>query len=327
VRHRQIFNLEGNGTMQSSTFTFTDVRGVDVFCYRWLPDGGAPRAVIQVSHGMQEHAGRYAGLAQFVTAHGYGVYANDHLGHGKTALAIDRQGILGPGGWESAVQVMKVLTDRIKTEQPGVPVFLLGHSWGSFLAQSYIERWGADLRGVVLSGTSGADPLVAIGLVLARQQVRKHGADATAGILEKISVGNLNKAFEPARTPRDWISRDTAVVDAYVADPYCGKPFPNSFFLELTRLLKETWKPANERKVPKELPIYLYSGTRDPVGKFTKTVVSLAGRYRKYGIKDVATRFYPDARHETLNETNRAEVMRDLLEWLDGHVAGHGEKG
>jgi alpha-beta hydrolase superfamily lysophospholipase len=308
------------GDMKSSTFVFQDIDGVSVFTYKWVPDGKKPKGIIQVSHGMQEHAGRYDDVALFMTEHGYGVYANDHRGHGKTSIAMNKQGILGPGGWDHTVQAMKRLTEKIKEELPGIPVFMLGQSWGSLLAQNYIERWGKELKGVALSGTTGKDPLLKIGHVLALQQARTNGLDTQAGILEKMAVGNLNKAFEPSRTPKDWLNRDNSEIDRYVADPYCGKPFPNTFFLELTRLLLNTWKAKNERGVPIDLPIYLFSGTMDPVGKFTSTVSALAKRYRSNAVKDVTHRFYNDARHDILRETNRTEVLNDLLGWLNSHL-------
>jgi alpha-beta hydrolase superfamily lysophospholipase len=306
--------------MKSSTFTFADSDGVVVFVYAWAPDGGTPKGVVQISHGMQEHAGRYERVAEFFTRNGYAVYANDQRGHGKTAFGVDKQGQLGPGGWDHTVGVLKQLTDRIKVDFPGVPLFLLGHSWGSLLAQNYIERWGSELKGVLLSGTTGKDPMVKLGVLLGKWRVRMYGANAPGGILEKMSVGKLNKKFEPARTPKDWINRDKDEIDRYIADPYCGKPFPNGFFLDLAELLVQTWDPQNERHVPKELPIYLFAGTMDPVGGFTKTIAALAARYKSNGVHDVTCRFYPGARHEILNETNRTEVMNEALAWLDSHA-------
>jgi alpha-beta hydrolase superfamily lysophospholipase len=305
--------------MKSMVFSFVDTDGVAIFVYKWLPDGRGPKAVVQVSHGMQEHAGRYAQLAELLTNNGFAVFANDHRGHGKTALGLDKLGQLGPGGWESAVRDLKQLTDTIKRELPGVPVFLLGHSWGSFLTQNYIEKWGNGLQGALLSGTHGKDPLVKLGVMLGEWDVKRRGPVAPGAILEKLSVGGLNKKFEPARTPKDWLNRDPVEVDKYIADPYCGKPFPNGFFLELAKLLENTWSKPNEAQIPRELPIYLFSGTMDPVGKFTKTVQALANRYKQYGIKDVTSRFYEGARHEPLHETNRVEVMNDILAWLNAH--------
>jgi alpha-beta hydrolase superfamily lysophospholipase len=305
--------------MKTTTFSFRDPDGVDIFVYKWLPDGKGPRAAVQISHGMQEHAGRYAELAELLTGNGYAVYANDHRGHGRTAFGLDRQGQLGPGGWDGAVRDLKQLMDTIKSELPGIPVFLLGHSWGSFLAQNYMGKWGNELKGAVLSGTHGKDPLVKLGVMLGKWDVKRRGPSARGGILETLAVGGLNKKFEPARTSKDWLNRDPAEVDRYIADPWCGKPFPNGFYSELTSLLADTWNPRNEARIPKLLPIYLFAGTRDPVGKFTKTVTALAGRYRRHGIKDVTTRYYEGARHETLHETNKREVMNDLLAWLNAH--------
>ncbi|MFI5368753.1 MAG: alpha/beta hydrolase [Spirochaetia bacterium] len=305
--------------MKTTTFTFTDPDGVDIFVYRWLPEGQAARAAVQVSHGMQEYAGRYTELAEFLTKNGYAVYANDHRGHGRTAFGPEKQGQLGPGGWDSTVKDLKQLTDKIKSELPGIPVFLLGHSWGSFLAQNYIGRWGGGLKGAVLSATHGKDPLVKLGVMLGKRDVKRRGPDAQGGILETLSVGSLNRKFEPARTSKDWLNRDPAEVDKYIADPWCGRHFPNGFYSELTKLLENTWTPRNEARIPADLPLYLFSGTLDPVGKFTKTVTALADRYRRHGIKDVTTRFYEGARHETLHETNKAEVMNDLLAWLNAH--------
>jgi alpha-beta hydrolase superfamily lysophospholipase len=305
--------------MKSTVFSFVDKDGVTIFVYKWLPEGRAPKAAVQISHGMQEHAGRYAELAELLTGSGYAVYANDHRGHGKTALGLDKQGQLGPGGWESTVRDLKELTDKIKSELPGVPLFLLGHSWGSFLTQNYMEKWGAGLKGAILSGTHGKDPLVKLGIMLGKRDVKRRGPVAPGGILEKLSVGGLNKKFEPVRTPKDWLNRDPAEVDKYIADPWCGKPFPNGFFLDLVMLLSHTWEKSNEAQVPKELPIYLFAGSMDPVGKFTKTVQALAIRYKKSGIKDVTTKFYEGARHETLHETNRVQVMNDILAWLNAH--------
>jgi alpha-beta hydrolase superfamily lysophospholipase len=293
--------------------------GVSVFVRGWFPDS-APKAVVQISHGMQEHGGRYERLAEHLTKAGYAVYANDQLGHGRTALAADMQGRLGPGGWNAAVGVVKQLTDRIKQDSPGKPVFLLGHSWGSFLAQNYMGRWGSELKGVLLSGSHGLDPLVGIGVAIGGLDVALRGPTASGGIMAKLAVGGLNKAFMPAKTPFDWLSRDEASVQKYAADPFCGQPFPNGFFTELSRLLQNTWDARNESRIPNDLPILIFSGTMDPVSKFGKTVKALAERYKARGIADVTLKLYEGGRHESLNETNRDEVMKDVQAWLDKHL-------
>jgi alpha-beta hydrolase superfamily lysophospholipase len=304
---------------ECTTFTFKDADGVVIFVRKWLPNG-KPKAVVQISHGMQEHGGRYEPFAELLTAGGYAVYASDQRGHGKTALGMDKQGQLGPGGWDHTVAALRQLTESIRKDFPGVPVFLCGHSWGSLLAQNYLQRWGGELQGAILCGTTGKNPMVRIGRWLARRRVRRQGAAAPGGILEKMSFAGYNRKFAPIRTPKDWLSRDNEEVDKYIADPYCGKPFPNGFFFDLADLLVHTWEPQNERRVPKGLPIRLMSGALDPVGMSTKAVTALARRYEKNGIRDITCRFYPGARHELLHETNRAEVMQEVLAWLDSHL-------
>ena len=301
--------------MHSSTFAFEDHNGREIAAYRWLPEREA-RGVVQIVHGMQEHAARYERAAEALAAVGYAVYACDLRGHGQTARGPEGVGRLGPGGWESVLKGVKRLADLAKREQAKRPLFLLGHSWGSFLAQAFAQRWGDELRGLVLSGTNGADPLVLPGLVLARLVVAVKGGETTAGILEKLSVGGLNKAFEPGPTGKEWLSRDTKEVRKYVDDPLCGAPFPNEFFLELVRLLRHTWRRANEKRIPKKLPVYLFAGAEDPVGKRGRGPRALARRYSRYGLGDVTVKLYEGGRHEMLNETNRREVVRDLITWL-----------
>ncbi len=307
--------------MKSSTFTFKDHDGIEVFVYKWAPEGKA-KAVIQISHGMAEHAGRYARPAESFTQAGYIVYANDHRGHGQTAKDLAKKGQLGPGGWESVVKDLKQLTDIIKKENPGLPVFLLGHSWGSFLSQAYIQQWGNELKGAILSGTNGHMPklLLVLGKMLAKGDMKKKGPDAPGDKMDKMSFGKYNKMFEPAKTKFDWLSRDAAEVKKYIDDPWCGFICPTSFYVEILNLFSNIWNKTNEAKIPKELPIYIYSGSLDPVGNNTKGVIPLFNRYQKLGIKDVSKKFYEGGRHEMFNETNRDQVYKDDIAWLDAHV-------
>ncbi len=305
--------------MKSSTFTFKDHDGVEIFVYKWAPESKA-KAVLQIAHGMQEYAGRYARPAEVFTSAGYIVYANDERGHGKTAPSVDKQGHLGPGGWQSVLKDLLQLTALIKQENPGLPIFLLGHSWGSFMTQAYIEEAGAGLKGAILSGTDGKNPMVGIGAILAKIIVKLKGGDTKAKMLAKMAVDALNKPFQPGRTTKDWLSRDEAEVDKYMNDPYCGAAFPNSFYLEIILVQKNAWKKENEKNVPTTLPIYLIAGSDDPVGHQTKGIQALASRYQANGVKDVVCKFYPGARHEIFNETNRDEVYKDVVAWLDAHM-------
>lgn len=304
--------------MQSSDFSFLASSGINLFVSAWLPDG-PPRAVVQISHGMQEYGARYARTAEVLCAAGFAVYAGDHRGHGRS-LIDGRLGHLGPGGWRTVLCDLRQVTEQVRARHPGLPLFLLGHSWGSFLAQAYIQRWGVDLAGCVLSGTNGKNPMAGVGEVVARLVTRFDGPDTTATLLEKLTVGNFNDAFRDGPTGKEWLSRDPVEVRKYVDDPLCGQPFPNSFFVEMLALLNATWKASEEARIPLNLPMFMIAGAKDPVGLRGKGVLALAQRYKKHGLKDVTWRLYEGARHEVLNETNRDEVERDLIDWLKAHL-------
>jgi alpha-beta hydrolase superfamily lysophospholipase len=305
--------------MQSASFTFRDHDDIDVHACSWAPDQGPARAIVQISHGMQEHVGRYERTARALADAGLAVYANDHRGHGRTAADPAEFGRLGPGGWQSALLGLRQLT-RIAVEQsPGLPVFLLGHSFGSFLAQAYVQRWGDALAGAIFSGTNGRNMLLRPGLVVARLIVRREGLDTTATTLREMSVGKYNKAFEPGPTGKEWLSRDPETVREYIEDPLCGGDVPNGFFMELITMLDAIWRPEQERRIPRDLPIYMFSGSECPVGNRTRGVEALARRYRRHGLEDLTVRFYPGGRHEMLNEVNRDEVYADLVAWIDAH--------
>lgn len=305
--------------MQSTTFTFKDHDNMDIFVYKFMPDTKA-KAIIQISHGMAEHAARYARFAEALTNAGYGVYANDHRGHGKTAGTEANRGKLGAGGWKSTVEDIKELTDLIKKQNPILPVFLFAHSWGSFMGQNYIQNWGDGIKGVILSGSNGKQGMIGIGMKLTGMQIKSKGADAPGVVMDKMSFGSFNNKFKPAKTNFDWLSRDEAEVQKYVNDPWCGFVCANSFFLELLGGLKHIWTPANEGKIPKSLPIYIMAGSNDPVSQQTKGLQELIKRYTKLGIADLSSKFYPGGRHEMLNETNRDEVMKDIIAWFDKHL-------
>jgi alpha-beta hydrolase superfamily lysophospholipase len=298
---------------EATSFTFTDPDGYEIFVRKWMP-ARAPKSVVQIAHGASEHGLRYERLARFLNESGYSVYANDHRGHGETAGTLEVAGEAGPGGWNALLEDAWQLTEIIRQENPGLPVFLFGHSMGSLMAQGYIERWGRMLQGAVLSGTFGAMPQLdeLIAMVEAEPQDQP-----SAGFVAMFA--GFNAPF-PLKTGFEWLSRDEDEVQKYVDDPWCGFPFKSSLVAEMLRGARETWRPENEACVPKELPIFLVSGEQDPAGGNTVTVQMLIARYQALGIRDVTWKFYPEARHELLNETCREEVQSDLLAWLDGHV-------
>jgi alpha-beta hydrolase superfamily lysophospholipase len=310
--------------MESSTFTYQDQDNVEIFAYKWSP-GGAPKAAVQISHGLAEHAGRYEDFARFLTDAGYICYGEDHRGHGRTAVDEKGLGDLGPNGWDGVVGEMKVLTDIIKKENPGIPVFMMGHSWGSFLAQDYIEQWGEELKGVILSGTTGGEPpwlVRRFGPKMIKKELEKVGPMAPSPTLFKQVFKPYNKRFKFGPTGFEWLSRDPAVIEKYVNDPLCGwmEKAPVVLYAMLGLGLQKIREESNQQKVPKDLPIYIMYGSECPVGNRGKGPKALFEEYKTVGLRDVKIKVYQGAHHEILNETNKAEVYRDMLDWLDAHL-------
>jgi alpha-beta hydrolase superfamily lysophospholipase len=306
--------------IHESTFTFTDPEGIEIFVYKWAPTPDIPpNAVVQIAHGAAEHALRYKRVSRFLNAAGYIVYANDHRGHNRTAGTLEQASMAGPDGWNGIVKDVKQLTGIIKEENPGLPVFLFGHSMGSLIVQQYIQEWGKEIKGIILSGTFG----VILGLEeiikLVEQSAEGPGADAPSDIFAAM-FASFNEPFAPAKTGFEWLSRDEIEVQKYVDDPWCGFPLTNAMVAGMLKGAREIWQEENEARIPKELPMFVISGDRDPVGGNTESITPLTIRYEGYGIKNIRHKFYANARHELLNEVNRDEVHRDILTWLDDQL-------
>ncbi len=295
-----------------------------VFVYNWLPEVNEEvKGLVQISHGMAEHAGRYRKFANELTDSNYVVYANDHRGHGKTAGSADKLGhFADEGGWDLVVQDMHNLTDLMKEEHPDIPIFLFGHSMGSFLARDFISRYGEEIDGTILSGTSGdPGPLADILIMIAKIQSLFKGRKSKSTFLNNLVFGQYNESFSPNRTDFDWLSRDQTEVDKYIEDSYCGREPSAGFFIDLFEGLKKIHREENIEKIPKELPILLISGERDPVGGFKEGVLEVYELYDEAGIKDISRKFYGGARHELLHETNTDQVIEDVIEWMDDRVS------
>jgi len=304
--------------MQSTSFWLDTSDGVSLFVYRWLPEG-PPKAVVQIVHGWAEHAARYARLAEALCREGFAVYAEDHRGHGRTARTPAELGYFADrDGWNRVVEDLWQLHQRLQSDHPQTPLVIFGHSLGAFLVQQFISEHGDSIVVAVLSGTNGKPPAVArLGRLIALLERLRHGRHGKSRLLQSIFFGPFNKRFEPARTPFDWLSRDTAEVDKYVADPLCGFDSQVQLFADILGGLLEISKPARLARIPKTLPIYIFRGSRDPVGN---NIGQLLTAFRAAGLGAVTYKEYPDARHETLNEINRDEVTRDLIAWLNAVI-------
>lgn len=316
------FLILGEIGMTMKSFSLESRDKIAIHVNKWaLQNNIKPKGIVQIAHGMAEHIERYSNFAMELNKNGYIVYGNDHRGHGRTANSLESLGYFADNdGWNLVVEDMYKLTNMIKNENIQLPIFLFGHSMGSFLSRSYIQRYGNEINGVILSGTGGSTGLLGdIGIFLVKNEIKKMGKKFRSKKMDKLSFGSFNKAFKPNRTDFDWLSRDTKEVDKYIDDELCGKIFTTGFFYDMLTGIKNLNKKENIKNIPKTLPIYFISGDKDPVGKNTRGVLQAFNSYRKAGIKNIKYKFYKDARHEILNEINREEVYKDIIEWLNEH--------
>ncbi|WP_428248498.1 alpha/beta hydrolase [Ferrovibrio sp.] len=296
----------------------------------WRPVPSAeqprPKAVVHIAHGMAEHAGRYARFAGALNAAGYAVYGFDHRGHGRTAVMHGGTGALGHmadgDGWNRALTDLLQINRFAAAAEGGLPVLLFGHSMGSFMTQRYVELHAATIRGAVLCASNGKPPPISgLGKLIARAERLRLGRQGHSALIQKMGLGAFNKRFEPARTPFEWLSRDAAEVDAYMADPFCGHEMSTQFWVDFLDGLSEMAEPAEQAKVPKDLPLLIIAGTHDPVSAGTRGLHQLLQAYQAAGLSRVEHIFYEQARHELLNETNRDAVTADVIRFLDGCLA------
>jgi alpha-beta hydrolase superfamily lysophospholipase len=303
--------------MKSTDFTFQTADGASLHVSGWAVE--APRAVVQVVHGMAEHGSRYARLAEGLTAAGYTAYAHDHRGHGRSIPDGSPPGHMADhDSWNRIVADTHEVNREIDGRHPGVPIIVLGHSMGSFVLQQLLFEHPADMVAAALSGSNGKPPAIAVlGKLIARIERARVGRRNPSALIQRLTFGSYNGPFSPARTEFDWLSRDPEEVDKYLADPLTGFPVSTQTWLDMLHALDRIADPANVARIPKELPLYLFAGDRDPVGDSGKGMKRLLDAYARAGITDVRLKLYPDGRHEMLNETNRDEVMADFIAWCD----------
>lgn len=282
-------------TFSNGTFN-SPVDGLALATYTW-DAVSEPRAVVQIAHGLAEHSARYDRLAQALNSAGYVVHATDHRGHGRSIT--DVPGDFGAAGFDGLIADVAAFGASLAGD---LPLFLIAHSMGSFAAQSVVLDHGDQYAGVVLSGSTAIDVL----------------AGALAGAEEPAGLDAFNLGFEH-RTGYEWLSRDEAEVDAYVADPLCGFDLPAETVPALFSAGVMLGDPVALESIRKDLPILIASGSADPLAGGGELVQLLGQRYRDAGITDVTVTVYDQARHEIFNETNRDEITADVIAWINDH--------
>lgn len=305
-------------------FTFPSSDGIHrVHAVEWLPGEGSPKAVVQLVHGISEYIERYDPFATFLTEHGYAVVGHDHLGHGHTASGREEYGFFAEqDGWKCVLRDTHTRRTLAGERYPGLPYFLMGHSMGSFVVRGYLIAYPGTVDAAILSGTGQESPFrVNAGRIISGLTSRLKGPRSQSNLINLLSLGAYNKQFAPNRTGADWVSRDNAVVDAYVHDPLCRFLPTAGMYHDMMLGLQFLVKPENLRRLDPDTPVYLFSGDQDPVGASGAGVRKVADMLRQYGVRDVTMKLYPGGRHEMLNEINRDEVFQDTLDWIEARYA------
>lgn len=282
----------------------------------WTPEG-QPKAIVQIVHGIAEFVERYDGFARFLTEHGFAVVAEDHMGHGQS---INGEGIQGyfHGGWFTAVDDTMELMRRTQEAYPGIPYILFGHSMGSFMARTILCKYpDSGIAAAVICGTGWQPAFALPALIKVVEAVcKKTGETIPNEKLQKLVFGSYNNKVEHPRTGYDWLTRDAKIVDAYVEHPLCGFTASCGLLRDMMKGIYYIEQPQNLGNMRKSLPVFFIAGGDDPVGSYGKGVHQAAEAFRKAGMQDVQIRIYPMCRHEILNEINKEDIYRDVLNWI-----------
>ncbi len=305
--------------MQEFTLTASD--GWPVAAYHW--DTPSPKAVVHIAHGMGEHAQRYDWVARGLNEAGYRVYANDHRGHGKTA--DEHIGYMGPDGWNRVLADTYEFNRYIAGECPGVPIVLLGHSMGAMISQQYITRHGYSIDGLILSGSPGfkAPSRNPLPRWILKFEQRRLGPEGASGLMQKLLFGSANKPFDGRdATGFEWLSRDPDQVRAYVDDPLCGFVIATGSLSDMYAGVGHASNDENLARLPRTLPTFIFAGTDDPVHGEQEDILRMVQKYTETGLSNLTVRWYAEGRHEMFNETNRDEVLAEVVQWLDTNLPG-----
>lgn len=303
-------------------FFFTSSTGHnEIHALRCIPDSQV-RGVVQIAHGISEHMGRYDDFIDFLTANGFAVFGNDHLGHGQSFRNETEKGFFAEkDGWNYAVDDMRKLQLIAKKEFPDVPYILFGHSMGSFLTRTFMIRYPGKYDLALLSGTGHQNPaLINSGCLLSDLMCTLHGANAPGTLLNKIAFGSYLDRIENPQTPFDWLSTDTERILSYIRNDKCGFVGKNGLYRDMLHGIRFITDKKNIAKMDKTKPVYFFSGAEDPVGDYGKGVEKAYKAFCDAGCTDVTIRLYPGARHEMLNEKERDKACADLLEWINAKL-------
>ena len=314
--------------MRTEKFFQTMNDGTEISVNRWLPDSDDQiKAVIVLSHGMLEHSLRYDRVGSELAEKGFVFNAHDHRGHGRTAYNAEQKGkgefglLDKKDGFNKVVNDLAEIIDRVKTDFPGKKVILFGHSFGSFVTQSYIEKYSSSISACILCGSAGPQPQsVSAGLFVTGMMSFCHKYNYKSKWLQKRVFAGYYKRIDKVVNGYEWLSKSQTNIDMYLNDSWCGGIASLEFFRDMFEGLKEIHKKANMKKIAGELPLFIIAGGDDPVGSYGKTLENLKDIYIKNGMKDVQMKIYEGYRHEILNEEISDDVVSDVTEWIEKHL-------
>lgn len=304
--------------MRTENLSFSGYNDTLLPAVIWLPDN-APKAILQITHGMTEHIGRYEAFAQKMTAQGIAVAGYDLRGHGRNSSQPDVASF-GENGWEASLQDMRLFFDFLALRFPGIPHHMLGFSLGSFLLREYLGKWGDGVSSAMIMGTGNQPGFVlSVMMAIVKGQIQRAGFDHTTDLVRQLSFGTYNQKFKPNRTASDWLCADAVQLDDYMADPLCRKDISSGLFWQLLGAMKRTGGRKACDSWNKEMPVLLISGQDDPVGDMGKGVLAVKKQLDCAGMKRVSVHLLPGARHMLLseNESGAADKAYDIIaEWL-----------
>ena len=303
--------------MKTEFFDFSGYNETRLSAYVWSPEGEV-KAVLQIAHGMMDYVGRYALMAEYLTAAGFVLAGNDHLGHGDSVATPEDYGFFASKkGYNYVIDDVKKMNSLLREEFPGVPVVLLGHSMGSFISRLYAVKYGESIDALIIHGTAGPNPATGAGKLLVKLLRAIKGERYRSKFVRSLADGGYNKGFDPAEGDGAWLTRDPKMVADRVGNPKNDFVFTLAGYEDLFNFLGDCNSKDWFCKFPKGLKTLVISGEQDPVGGFGKGVRYVYDNLKKKGA-DVELKLYDGARHELFNETNREEVFADLIKWLGG---------
>ena len=311
--------------MITSNFTFLSNDGkTAVHAVKWTPDSGEYKAILQITHGMVEFIERYTPFAEFLTTKGYMVVGHDHIGHGQSVATKEDWGYFCEGNPSDVlVEDMHKLRTLIQEENPGTPYFMLGHSMGSFMLRKYLSFHSDDLRGAIIMGTGFIpENMTNLALKLTAIVTKLRGSKHRSKLIQSLAFGADYKGFDmTGEKPEDsWLTKDVDIVKAYYNEPRCTYMFTVNGYKGLFEAVNYSCNPENAAKLPKKLPLFIVSGTQDPVGGLGKGVKDVYDMYEEAGIQDLTYKLYENDRHEILNETDKQVVFDDILAWMNVRI-------